>query len=140
MRGRPFLLECPPVMSDDFTFPERRALTFEELRLLEWLLAHGEPEGANFVAQLSRARVVARCTCGCPTLDLALDGKESPTVGFSMILAEAEGRSPEGVPVHVMLHAREGELSELEAGSLNDTKIFTMPVPEMLSMISRRRL
>ncbi|HEY9401490.1 MAG TPA: hypothetical protein VIQ24_02265 [Pyrinomonadaceae bacterium] len=122
-------------MSDDFTSPELRALTLEERRLLQWLLAHGTAEAANYAAQLPRVRVVSRCTCGCPTLDLALDGKEYRTSDFSMILAEAEGHSPEGVPVNVMLHAYEGELSELEVISINGTKIFSMPVPEMLSMV-----
>lgn len=114
--------------------PEFRALTPAEFALLEWLLAHGTPEAANYAAQLARVSVVARCTCGCPTLDLALDGKDSRTVGISMILAEASGHSPEGVAVQVMLHAREGELSELEVISVDETKIFSLPVPEMLSM------
>ncbi|HYG09033.1 MAG TPA: hypothetical protein VD835_03560 [Pyrinomonadaceae bacterium] len=122
-------------MSNDFTFQEFRALTLEEFRLLEWLLAHGTAEAANYVAQLPRASVVARCTCGCPTLDLALDGKKSRTVGVSKILAKAEGRSPEGTPVYVMLHAREEELSELEVVSVDETKIFSLPTPEMLGMV-----
>jgi hypothetical protein len=122
-------------MPDDFTFPEFRALTLEEFRLLEWLLAHATALNANYVAQLSRVRVVARCTCGCPTLDLALDDKKFRAVGGSEILADASGHSPEGVPVNVLLHARQGELSELEVISCDGTKTFSMPIPEMLSMI-----
>ena len=122
-------------MSDDCIIPEFRALTLEEFKLLEWLLARGAAEAANYAAQLSRVRVVGRCTCGCPTLDLALDGKQCPTVGISMVLAQAEGHSPEGVPVYVLLHAREGELSELEIISVNETKVFRMPVPEMLGIV-----
>jgi hypothetical protein len=122
-------------MSADFTFPEFRALTLEEFGLLEWLLAHGAAEAANYAAQLSRVSVVARCTCGCPTLDLALDGKKSRTAGVSKILAEAEGRSPEGTPVYVMLHAREEELSELEVISADGTKTFSLPTPEMLGIV-----
>ena len=135
MRAGDFLLECQTIMSDDFTIAESRALTPEEFRLLEWLLAHGTVEAANYAAQLSRARVAARCACGCPTLDLALDGKERRTVGVSNILADASGRSPEGVAVQVILHARDGELSELEVLSVDGTKIFSMPAPETLSAV-----
>ena len=119
-------------MSIVYTTPEFRSLSLTELRLLEWLLAHGTVEAANYAAQISRASVVSRCTCGCPTLDLALDGKGSPTAGCSMIPAEAGGRSPEGVPVNVVLHACEGGLSELEVIALDGTKGFGMPAPDML--------
>jgi hypothetical protein len=48
-------------------------------------------------------------------------------------VAEAGGKSPEGVFVGVILHAREGELSELEVYSTQglDTS-FTLPVPDSL--------
>src|SRR5687767_905610 len=98
-------------MSDTFRVPYHRELTAEEKRLLEWLLARSA-EGAEYVSQLMSLAVVARCTCGCPTLDLAVDGRKSRTVGASTILADAVGQSPEGVPVNVILHAREGEISE----------------------------
>ena len=80
-------------------------------------------------------RVVARCTCGCPTLDVAVGEKKFRTVGVSTILADAVGHSPEGVPVDVILHARENEISELEVVSHDATKIFSMPTPEMLRIV-----
>lgn len=122
-------------MSKDFTITEVRPLSAEEFRLLDWLLAHGSAEAANYAAQLSHARVVSRCACGCPTLDLALDGKTRPTVGVSLILAEAAGHSPEGVPVNLILHARVGELSELEVVAVDQTRRFSLPVPERLSIV-----
>ena len=122
-------------MANDFTTPERRDLTFDERRLLEWLIAHGNAHASAFALQLPRVKVVARCTCGCPTLDLALDEKKSRTVGASTILAGAAGRSPEGVPVNVILHAREGEISELEVISCDETKVFGLPTPETLEVI-----
>jgi hypothetical protein len=79
--------------------------------------------------------VVARCTCGCPTLDLAVRGRTSRTVGVSTILADALGQSPEGVPVNVILHAREGEISELKVISMDATEVFSMPKPEMLEVV-----
>ena len=79
--------------------------------------------------------MVARCTCGCPTLDLAVGGKTSRTVGPSTILVDAYGHSPEGVPVNVTIHAREGELSELEVISMDATQVLGMPTPETLEIV-----
>ena len=122
-------------MADNFTTPEYRDLTFEERRLLEWLLTNGNVDAPAYVSQLPQVRVVARCTCGCPTLDLALGEKKYRTVGISTILADALGHSPENVPVNVILHACEGEISELEVISCDATKVFGLPTPEMLKVV-----
>lgn len=122
-------------MSDSFVIPEHRHLTGEERRLLEWLLAKSLTDTTPFAAQVAHTKVVARCKCGCPTLDLAVGEKTSRTVGLSTILADAYGHSPEGVPVNVILHAREGELSELEVISTDGTDIFGMPTPETLQVV-----
>jgi hypothetical protein len=123
------------VITNDFTSPEYRDLTVEERRLLEWLITNGNTEASAYTSQFPQVKVVARCTCGCPTLDLALGEKKFRTVGASTILADAFGHSPEGVPVNVILHAREGEISELEVISCDETKVFGMPTPEMLKVI-----
>lgn len=99
---------------------EHRPLTAEEAMLLEWLIANGKPEAKRFSSRLSQIRVVARCTCGCPTLDLALAGQTERTTGPSEILADFDGTTDEGVPVGVILHAREDEISELEVYAIND--------------------
>ena len=122
-------------MSDTFVIPEHRDLTTEERRLLEWLIANSPTDTPAFAAQVPRTKVVARCTCGCPTLDLAVGEKTSRTVGASTILADAYGHSPEGVPVNVTLHARDGEISELEVISMDATNVFGMPTPETLQVV-----
>jgi len=122
-------------MSDSFVIPEHRDLTAEERRLLEWLLENSLTDTTAFAPQISQTKVVARCTCGCPTLDLAVGGKTSRTVGPSTILVDAYGHSPEGVPVNVTIHAREGELSELEVISMDATQVFGMPTPETLEIV-----
>jgi hypothetical protein len=100
--------------------------------LLQWLLANGFEDTSLFAAQLSQAKVISRCACGCPTIDLAAGEKKSRTTGVSTILADARGYSPEGIEVDVILHAREGELSELEVYSLDGTSEFTLPRIESL--------
>lgn len=122
-------------MADSIVIPEHRDLTDEERRLLEWLVSNGSPNNRAFTSQVAQTKVVSRCACGCPTLDLAIGEKTSRTVGVSTILADAYGHSPEGVPVNVILHAREGELSELEVISMDATDVFRMPTPETLQIV-----
>src|SRR3569833_163816 len=91
---------------------EKRPLSAEERAVCEWLIDHGTADAKKYAPQLSRVTVVSRCTCGCPTIDLAVDGKS--TVGASEIIGDAEGLSPEGLHVGVILHCRDRQLSELE--------------------------
>ena len=113
-----------------------RMLSQNERVLLEWLLSQPSsdvpgPEVSNYKSQIDKLRVVAKCGCGCPTVDFALQSDRK--LGASQIIAEAGGKSPEGISVGVILHAREGEISELEVYSTQglDTS-FTLPIPDSL--------
>ena len=110
-------------------------MTAEERTLCEWLIAHGTSKAAEYAPQLSRATVVGTsCRCGCPSIDLAVNGKH--TVGASEIVGDAVGESPEGVQLGVILHCREGQLSELEVYPFSDVKVrFGLPKPEALTSI-----
>jgi len=119
-------------MIDKGSIPEYRDLTPDERVLLQWLLANGFEDTSLFAAQLSQAKVISRCACGCPTIDLVIGDRMSRTEGVSTIIAQAGGNSPEGVKVDVILHAREGELSELEVYSLDGTSEFTLPKIESM--------
>ena len=116
--------------------PVERAPSNNERILLEWLLAcpSSNVSGSDvskYKSQVAKLRVVAKCGCGCPTVDFALGSDRKS--GASEIVAEAGGKSPEGVLVGVILHAREGELSELEVHSTQGSDIsFTVPVPDSL--------
>jgi len=118
-----------------YRIADERPLTTEERTLLEWLIAHGFPNARRYAAQLPRVTVASRCTCGCPTIDLAVDGNQ--TSGTSELIADAEGRSPEGVSVGVVLHCREGQLSELEVYPIDEIKLpFALPSPSTLGPLS----
>lgn len=106
--------------ADKYRRVEERPLTTEERTLLEWLIVHGGRSASAYSSQLPLVTVVSRCTCGCPTIDLAVAG--GPTSGPSSVIADAEGTSPEGIPVGVLLHSREGKLSELEVYSISGFK------------------
>jgi len=115
------------------TRPEHRPLTDAERTLLEWLIAHGGPEAQQYAPQVSQVRVVARCTCGCPTIDLGIGERQHRTVGASLVLADFEGVTPEGIEVGVILHAREGQLSELEVYAMPEVDCsFSLPKIESL--------
>ena len=74
-----------------------------------------------------------RCTCGCPSLDLAVAGNTKHTTGPSEILAAFDGTTDEGVPVGVILHAREGQTSKLEVYAITDFE-GTFGLPKIQSL------
>jgi hypothetical protein len=116
-----------------FIRPERRPLTREERTLLEWLIDNGSADAKEYSPQLANLSVVGICTCGCPTIDLALEGHDQRKTAPSKILADFGGTTPEGIAVGVILYAREGEISELEVYSTTDMKEpFRLPTIESL--------
>ena len=106
--------------SSAHTIPENRPLSPDERALIEWLIANGVPEAKGFAHQLEGLHVVGRCGCGCPTVDLATADDDASTTGPSHILAEFLGLTPQGSEVGVILHTREGKLSELEIYELEE--------------------
>ena len=112
-----------------FNRPVRRALTSEERALLEWLIANGNPDAKQYAPQLAGTKVVGLCTCGCPTLDLAIGDRKERTIGSSHVLAEFDGSTAEGVQVRVILDAREEQISELEVIAIADFEgVFNLPL------------
>ena len=53
---------------------EDRDLTKDERSLVEWLLDHGTPDAIRYRPHLNKARVAARCYCGCARIDFGIDG------------------------------------------------------------------
>jgi hypothetical protein len=117
-----------------FIRPERRELNKEERLLLEWLIANGNADARQYASQIAGISVVGTCTCGCPTIDLAtVDIVNNKKTAPSHILADFVGKTPEGIEVGVILHAREGAISELEVYAIPDvTGPFSLPSIESL--------
>jgi hypothetical protein len=112
---------------------ESRLPTEDERRLVEWLIANSSPDSFKYASQIPQLQVVSRCPCGCPSVDFAIAGRSR--FGSPEVIARADGHSPEGTPVWVMLHSRQGEIAELEVYPLaNDAGIFGLPKPESLKV------
>lgn len=107
--------------------PDLRQLTSKEQELLERLLLQGTAESKGYVEQAPRVTVAARCGCGCPSVDLAVGGREASHSSPTVILSEAGGVSPEGISFGIILHGREGLISELEVYPIDREGAFTLP-------------
>src|SRR5438105_3335586 len=99
-------------MSGQFV-PEYRDLSEHERTLLSALLGATEA-GRAFLSQVAKVVVVSRCGCGCRTLDLRLPPGSEALTGPSKVVASAPATSPDGVPLDLSVHVREGEIAELE--------------------------
>ncbi len=101
---------------------EYRDLSAKEVDLIEWLLT--KTNHSELIEQIGKTRVISKCSCGCPTIDLQVKGCESGPV---RLVLSANGFSPEGIPVGVILHVRNVLISELEVYSQDGTKYFGLP-------------
>jgi hypothetical protein len=120
--------------------PDPRPLTDRERLLLGELLRHGTRAAAPYAGQLPQVTVVSRCSCGCPTLDLAVAGRSASPGSPSTTLAGAAGVSPEGVLFEIILHGREGIISELEVyAPAGADGPFTLPGIERIEFFGEPR-
>jgi len=110
-----------------------RPLTERELELVEALLGGAGAAGGRYLGQLSRLQVVGGCGCGCPSIDLGVDGAGDGGPARPLVVADAV--SPEGEPVGVILWVRGAVLSGLEVHAWNGSVSVRLPDPATLSAI-----
>jgi hypothetical protein len=96
-----------------------RALSVEERAIAEWLLQHDDPPATPFLSQLDVARVVGRCSCGCPTVYLEIPEETPPAGPRDNPVGDATGEVG-GKMVGVMMLQRGGYLTCLEVYDLSD--------------------
>ncbi len=109
-----------------------RELKMEERELIGSLLSH-LPNPEPYLEQLDRLHVIGKCNCGCPTIDLGLADQRTRSSEVPQILIEADARSPEGIPVGIILWIKAGYVSELEVYPWEDKTNFTLPDPATLT-------
>jgi len=119
---------------------ESRDLSVAEHYLLRWLLTRGAEitgvdaaRAAAFLPQLGFLRVVGRCLCGCPTLYLECEEPPLFVDAVTEILADVEGRSPEGTAIGIILRSVDGRIAELEAYGYGNFESFSLPTAEQLA-------
>ncbi len=104
-----------------------------------YLLHHADPASSAYASQLPDVTVISHCGCGCPTIDLAVRGRAASLSLTTTILADGEATSPEDVLVGVILHARDGLLSELEVYSMEGVDHpFSLPHSDAITLYTRR--
>jgi hypothetical protein len=86
------------------------------------------PDAAALLEQVPDLHVVGGCSCGCSSVDFKGGGQDA----VARIVADAEGTSPEGLSVGVMLWAKHGRISGLEVYPFEDTEQLGLPVLETL--------
>jgi hypothetical protein len=108
-----------------------RPATQHEREIIRWLLEHGDPQYLPLASQVDALRVVSKCTCGCPTVDFALEGNPPLRKGTHLICDC--GATVDEQPVGVLLFACDGSLSMLEVYSCaGSDKPFGLPKIESL--------
>jgi hypothetical protein len=112
--------------------PLNRELTQPERSLIRWLIEHSYVKDANrLMPQVDRLSVVSKCTCGCPTIDFALDGEPVARKGEQCI-SDWDAKV-DGMPVYVQLWQSNDRLCSLEVGSLPGTdQQFGLPEIESI--------
>lgn len=117
------------------TLDEDRPLSDAEKAIAERLLREAAPsEALAFLPQLDHARVIGRCSCGCPTIDLTVpSGYRVADPPQNRPLADGVGRV-NGKLVGVMLFQSAGLLDSLEVYRLEDDSNdpFGLPAVETI--------
>jgi hypothetical protein len=114
--------------------PENRELSRDEASLVQWMLENGAPEAKPLLPQLSDARVISRCSCGCASVDFAI-GDVIPSTGSGLhILGDFEYASADGHLCGAFVFAKSGMLAGLEVWSIDG-----LSTPSQLPDASRLR-
>jgi hypothetical protein len=114
-----------------------RELKASERELIKTLLSH-LPNPKPYIEQLDHLQVVGQCDCGCPTIDLALKEERQKSSEVPEILIEADGCSPEGISVGIILWTKAGDISQLEVYPWEDAAKFGLPDTRTLTNFGNR--
>jgi len=114
----------------DLSLPEDRSITEREAAVVDWLLAHGAFEGNldHLRATVRELRVVARCGCGCASVDFAEGGQ----AGAARPVADAIGCDSRGRKCGVIVWELDGRVSGLEIYELDGGSSLEVPAVESL--------
>jgi hypothetical protein len=95
-----------------------RPLTEKETEITKWLLEHGSSDSRHYLDQLKTAWVIARCPCGCASVDFSVNGTVQEKSAGIEVLSEYNWGEGEGL-CGIFVFARDGQLSGLEVWSID---------------------
>ncbi len=105
-----------------------RELTSVEEQLIRWMLHHGQAEARVFLPQLESARATPfRCPCGCPSINLSIDGAPEPSGGMRVLADFIFGTHEELSGIFVCEQG--GVLAGLEVYGLSGDASRSLPSP-----------
>ena len=103
---------------------------------MRWLLEHGAAGAPRYLGDLAEARVIARCGCGCASVDFAVPGREPAPSEPLQVLADYQWRDASGHLAGIFAFACDGTLAGLEVWSIDgEAAIDRLPPPELLEPI-----
>jgi hypothetical protein len=107
------------------TAAEERPISPAEAAIVRWMVLNAPVRGSTVHLEpgVAALRVVGRCSCGCPSVDFASHGQAPP----ARPIADAIGRTQDGVEVGVILWGRENVITGLEIYEFA-TRVSGLPV------------
>lgn len=116
--------------SNDLTLPEDRPISDHEAAVVNWVLSNGAIEGSldHLRDSVRHVRVVARCACGCASVDFIVHGQSAS----ARPIAEAVGRDSRGRANGVIVWAVDSGISGLEIYELEPHSAAELPSVESL--------
>ena len=98
--------------SDELTLREDRPISEREAAVVDWVLSNGALEGSldHLRDSVRHLRVVARCACGCASVDFILHGQSAR----ARPIAEAVACDSCGRACGVIVWELDGRVSGLE--------------------------
>jgi hypothetical protein len=99
--------------------PELRPLSERERTLLRWMVEQGSDVRSDLLAQLDRATVAARCSCGCASIDLSVYGAEEDKKEPMDLIGDYAWRTKAGSLCGAYLFTRRGHLVGLDLWSID---------------------
>jgi hypothetical protein len=119
-----------------------RSLTDDERFVLRWLMTRGAWTGGTdaaravaFLPRLDLIRVTGECPCGCPTIVPTVESSHLAVDDVSGTLVDVECRSLEGSEIGLILRAKGGFLSGLEAYARDGVVPFRLPTAAQLAVL-----
>jgi SAM-dependent methyltransferase len=117
--------------SSETTLPADRPISQAEAAVVEWVLVNRAPEKPldHLLAQVPHLRVVARCACGCASIDFAEEGQSQE----AHPVAEATASDSQGRKCGVIVWELRGRVSGLEVYELDPGSATELPTIDALS-------